>query len=180
MKNLIIIGVLASMFCITASARAQAMPTATAAGGLQIGGGYSYVKPDYGTNSWQGFTGFADFDFASHLGIEADVHSITLITPDDLAEVTYLVGPRFIFPHHRFKFYAKGLAGDGDMVAQEQTDTRGVLTGNVFAYSIGGGVEYVASQHIVVRALDVEYQHWSYLNGLTPTVFTVGVAYRLR
>ncbi len=180
MKTLSILGALAAALFFSASAGAQALPTATAAGGLQIGIGYSYDKPDYGPNAWQGFTAFGDYDLSPHVGVEGDIHYIDIITPVDLAQNSYLIGPRFIYPHGRLKFYAKGLVGMGDMVAQETQDNQGAYIGSFFAYSLGGGVDYIANHHIVIRAIDMEYQHWSYLNGLTPTVFTAGIGYRFR
>jgi outer membrane protein with beta-barrel domain len=179
-KTLSIMGALACIISIPSSALAQAMPTATARGSLQFGAGYTYAKPDFGSKAWQGISGFADFDFSSHVGVEADIHYIALITPYDLAEDTYLFGPRFILPFRRFKFYAKGLVGDGNFVIQVKQDNPNVLAGNFFTYSVGGGIDILAGHRVVVRAVDIEYQHWSYLNGLTPTVITVGAAYQFR
>lgn len=180
MKTVTIIGALASVLSVTSLARAQALPTASAKASLQVGGGYTYAMPDYGEKSIQGVTGFADFDFGQHVGVEADIHYIALVTPTDLAENTYLIGPRVILPYRRLKFYAKGLFGIGDLVIQEQADNQGRQAGTNFAYALGAGVEYQATSHIVVRAIDFETQHWNYLTGLTPTVVTVGVAYRFR
>ncbi len=177
MKTLTIIGCFACVLSVAASARGQALPTATARGNLQIGAGYTYAKPDYGTQSIQGGSIFADFDFAPHVGVEADIHYIAFITPSDLAEDSYLFGPRFILPYGRFKFYAKALAGIGDLVIQEQADNKGRPSGDNFAYALGGGVDIQATRRIVVRA-DLETQHWNYLTGLTPTVITIGAAYR--
>jgi opacity protein-like surface antigen len=180
LKTATIIGALAFALSATVSARAQALPTASAKASLQVGGGYTYAKPDYGEKPIQGITGFADFDFGQHVGVEADIHYVALITPTDLAENTYLIGPRFILPYRRFKFYAKGLFGVGDLVIQEQQDNVGRVAGTNFAYALGGGVDIQVTPHLVVRAIDLETQHWNYLTGLTPTVITVGAAYRFR
>lgn len=61
----------------------------------------------------------------------------------------------------------------------ETQDNQGVYTGNYFAYSLGGGLDYQASEHIIIRAIDVEYQKWPSFgrDGLTPIVFTFGAAY---
>jgi opacity protein-like surface antigen len=180
LKTLTIIGCFACVLSVATSARAQALPTATARGNLQVGAGYTYAKPDYGQLSIKGGSIFADFDFAEHVGVEADIHYVAFVTPNDLAENTYLFGPRIILPYGRFKIYGKAMVGDGDLVIQEEADNRGRLAGNSFAYSLGAGVDIRATQHIVVRAFDIETQHWNYLTGLTPTVITVGVAYRFR
>lgn len=159
---------------------AQALPTAVARVSLQAGGGYSYAEPDYGQKSIQGGSGFVDFDFRPHFGVEGDVHIIALVTPLDLAEDSYLAGPRFILPHGRFNLYAKALFGVGKIVIQEVQDNPEGGAGSYFAYAAGGGVDIRATRHLVVRAFDFEYQHWSYQTGLTPSVITVGLAYKFR
>jgi hypothetical protein len=180
LKTFLTIGSLASALLFTTAAGAQAMPTAIQKANIQAGGGWSYARPDYGHKGIQGWSAFADMDFGVHWGVEADIHHASLITPEDLAENSYMFGPRFIVRRGRFKFYGKGLVGIGDLVIQLQQDNVGRTAGTQFAYAAGGGVEVVASRHIVVRALDFEYQHWNYLTGLTPAVFTTGVAYRFR
>lgn len=180
LKTLKTIGSLACVvLSISSICHAQAMPTATARTALQVGGGYTYARPDYGQRAIQGISAFADYDVGRHFGAEADIHYVSLITPLDLAENSYLVGPRFILPHGRYRLYGKALAGVGDFVIQ-QADGLNRIPGTSFAYAIGGGLDIVATKHIVVRAADFEYQHWSYLTGLTPFVVTVGAAYRIR
>jgi Outer membrane protein beta-barrel domain len=180
LKSLTILGCLASMLCVGASAHAQALPTATARGSLQAGAGFTYAKPDYGQISIKGVSAFADFDIAEHLGVEADIHYIALVTPTDLAENSYLIGPRFLLPHGRYTLYGKALVGIGDLVIQEQQDNMGQQAGGFFAYALGGGIDIRATDRITVRAIDVETQHWSYQTGLTPLVVTIGAAYRFR
>ena len=177
-KTILTIGSLACVLCLTSMGRAQAKPTATTTAIVQVGGGYSYAKPDYGQRSIQGISAFADYDIGLHYGVEADIHYVSLYTPQDLAENSYLIGPRFILPRGRYKFYGKALFGIGDLVIQNQQDNIGRQAGTNFAYAFGGGVDVYATRHIVVRAIDFEYQHWNYLTGLTPIVFTAGVAYR--
>ena len=179
-KTFFTIGVLIPILLLCSQARAQALPTATARGSLQVGAGYTIAEPDYGQQSIKGATIFADYDFGTHIGIEADAHIVAFVTPLDLAENSYLIGPRFILPVKRFSIYAKGLLGYGDLVIQEQQDNIGHPGGFYFAFSVGGGVEYHATQHITIRAIDLEYQKWpNYGNGgITPTVYTFGAAYR--
>jgi hypothetical protein len=170
----------AGLLSVTSLARAQALPTATAAGNLQVGAGWTYAKPDYGPQSIKGVSGFADFDFRPHFGVEAVYHYIALVTPTDLAEDSILAGPRFVLPYGRINIYAKALFGAGDLVIQEAQDNVGRQAGYYFAYGAGGGVDLRATNHLIVRAIDVEYQHWNYQTGLTPFVITVGAAYRFR
>jgi hypothetical protein len=103
-----------------------------------------------------------------------------LVTPTDLAEDSILIGPRFILPVGRLNIYAKALFGTGDLVIQEAQDNVGRQAGYYFAYGFGGGLDVRATNHIVIRAIDIESQHWNYQTGLTPFVITVGAAYRFR
>ena len=181
LKTFMMIGALASVLALPSMGRAQALPTATAKGSFEVGFGYTYSNPDYGQKSIQGVTLYSDFDFGMHVGVEADIHYVALITPLDLAENTYLIGPRIILPHGRFKLYGKVLIGMGDLVVQEEQDNIGHPSGFYFAYAGGGGLDIRASEHLTIRAIDVEAQKWpNYGNGLSPFVLTVGAAYRFR
>lgn len=181
LKNLASIVPLACLFSATALSRAQATPAATGHGGFQAGGGVTLARPDYGGANIEGMSGFADFDFASHIGAEADVHYIALNTPTDLAENTYLLGPRVLTTHGRFTSYAKLLAGIGSLVVQESADNAGRRGGTYFAFAFGGGLDIQVTRHLVVRVIDGEYQRWPTLgNGLSPLVVTAGVAYKFR
>ncbi|HEV2618514.1 MAG TPA: outer membrane beta-barrel protein [Acidobacteriaceae bacterium] len=180
LKTLLTIGTLAAAaLSFSATGHAQALPTATAAGALQAGIGWSYALPDYGTDKIQGITAFADFDFAAKVGVEAEYHYISLITPADLGENSVLVGPRYIIPRGRYSLYAKALVGIGDIAIQEVQDNPQGGAGTYLAYGAGGGIDYRIGRHLVARG-DFEYQHWSYRNGLTPMVITGGIAYRFR
>jgi hypothetical protein len=180
-KYLLLTGSLACVLAIPSIGRAQALPTATAHGFLQGGGGFAYAKPDYGQKAIQGITAFADFDFSPHLGVEAAFHYVSLFTPEDLGENSFVVGPRYVYRKGRFAPYAKLVAGVGDLVIQESADNPGRYSGTYFMYAFGGGLDIQATHHLVVRAIDAEYQEWPGLgNGLTPFVATVGVAYRFR
>lgn len=180
-KNFIPCASLVCVLSVPTLCRAQALPTATARGALQVGGGVTLATPDYGQKNIQGISAFADFDFLKHVGVEADLHYIALVTPTDLAENTYLVGPRFYMTHGRFTPYAKVLGGIGSLVIQETQDNPGTYSGNYFAYAFGGGLDVRVGRHLVVRAFDAEIQKWPSLgHGLSPYVFTVGAAYRFR
>jgi Outer membrane protein beta-barrel domain len=181
LKNLFLFASFMCALSATSLCRAQALPTATARGALQVGGGVSLAVPDYGQKNIEGLSVFADFDFAKHIGVEGDFHYIALVTPTDLAENTYLVGPRFTFTHGRFTPYAKVMGGVGSLVIQEVNDNVGRYSGNYFAFAFGGGLDITVRRHLVVRAIDAEVQKWPGLgNGLSPYVFTVGAAYRFR
>jgi hypothetical protein len=162
---------------------AQATPAATRSGSIQIGGGYSFAKPDYGQKNIQGFTIYGDWDFTRHWGIEGNIHRVSVITPNDIGEDSYLVGPRYVFHFNRFRPYVKGQLGFGRFKTDYDKDSlRPNYTNTYKIYSLGGGVDYRATRHLNVRAFDFEYQGWPGFgkNGLTPYVFTFGAAYTFR
>jgi opacity protein-like surface antigen len=179
MNNWIKFAFFSAAFCVPALSFGQAMPTAVSKGMLQVGGGWSYVEPDYGQKAIQGVTGFGDFDFRPHLGVEAEFHYVSLITPTDLGEISALIGPRFVLPRNHYDLYAKVVAGIGDIDIQEIQDNPQGGAGKYLAYGVGAGIDYKIGRHLIARG-DFEYQHWSYLTGLTPSAITVGIAYRFR
>ena len=165
----------------TSSGWGQALPTATANGRLQAGVGITYGSPDYAPAKIAGASGFIDFDFTQHIGVEANIHYVALNTPDDIAENSYNIGPRFSMTYGRFTPYAKVLIGIGDVVLQEQQDTIGRSSGTYLMYGAGGGIDVIVTRHIFVRAIDLEYQRWpNFGNGLTPIMGTIGAGYRFR
>jgi hypothetical protein len=179
LKALLPIGSLACVLSFSAVGWTQAMPTATGRGSFQAGFGATYAEPDYGQKPLKGVSLFADFDLSQHLGLEADLHYVSLITPTDIGENTYLVGPRAMIPYGRFDVYVKVLGGYGDLVIQEIQDNVGHPGGFYFAYAGGGGIDIRATNRITIRAIDVEGQKWPhYGNGLSPILYTFGAAYR--
>ncbi len=190
-KSLLIIAWLAALIALPAIGWAQAMPTATGMGKTQVGAAFSFAIPDFWTQQYNsdpqyayqsigGVTGYGDYDFTQHLGVEGDFHCLCLVTSLDRAELSYLVGPRVMLPFRRFIIYGKALGGIRDLFIQEQQDNHGVPSGSNIGYSIGGGLDIIYSRKIVIRAVDYESQSWpGYAsNGISPSVFTFGVAYR--
>jgi hypothetical protein len=112
--------------------------------------------------------------------VAGEFNCLCLITSLDRAELTYLVGPRVMLPYGRFVIYGKALAGIRDLYIQEQQDNHGVQSGSNIGYSIGGGLDIFYNQKIVIRAIDYESQSWPGYgtNGISPSVFSFGVAYR--
>lgn len=196
-KSLISFAWLAALLALPSIGRTQALPTATGMGKTQVGAAFSYATPDfwiqpkigdpkYQSQSIAGVTGYGDYDFTRHLGVEGDFHCLCLITSLDRAELTYFLGPRLMLPYGRFVLYGKALAGIRDLYIQEQQDNY-ILNSNVLipsgtsiGYSIGGGLDIIYNQKIVIRAVDYESQDWPGYgpSGISPSVFTFGVAYR--
>jgi hypothetical protein len=179
-----LVGSLMFVLGLSVASNAQAVPMAQRLGSAQVGAGFSFAIPDYGGTYIKGYTVYGDVDLWRRVGIEADVHQINVLTPTDIGEDTYLIGPRFsLLRRGRVNAYAKALGGIGRFEYQSGsyphpfTDTFGVFAG-------GGGIDFRASRHINIRAIDIEAQRWpSYgtpghtSHGLTPFVTTFGVAY---
>lgn len=154
----------------------QASPTATRMASLQVGAGYSNASTDYVPQRVGGMTIYADFDFFHHLGLEGQFRYIK-DGQTNIYEKTYEIGPRYSRTYGRFSPYVKGLYGRGVF----NFTYRGEETANL-AYNLiglGGGLDYHLLRHVNVRG-EYEYQRWFGFppNGLTPSVVTVGAAYR--
>jgi hypothetical protein len=179
-----LVGLFVFAFGLSIACNAQAIPAAKRLASIQVGAGFSFAIPDYGATYIKGLTVYGDADLWHRLGVEADMHYISLLTPTDIGEDTYLIGPRFTLVRQgRLNAYVKALGGVGRFeyqsgtYAHPHTDTFG-------AFSVGGGLEYRASPHINIRAIDIEAQRWPgygtpgfAAHGLTPFVTTFGVAY---
>lgn len=178
MKLHTLIGCFACVLGLTASLHAQAIPTATKPSRLQLGAGFTYARPDYSTPI-KGISGYGVFDFSRHIGIEGDIHMVSIWTPSDIAENTYLVGPRVKFEFGRFTPYAKALGGFGQFKFQYPSRWPKAATYTYGVYSFGGGVDFHYKRHLNIRPFDIEFQRWPGFkpDGLTPIVMTFGAAY---
>lgn len=181
MKHLLTLFSIAFLLGTTAHfAQGQAAPTATRNSSIQLGAGYSYASPDYGQRKIQGYTIYGTFNFTRHWGIEGDVHRIDVITPTDIAEDSYLLGPRYSFRFGRFMPYGKGLLGLGTFKTDYDPRSNRPNYSNTYKmWAAGGGVDMRASRRWNIRLVDFEYQNWPgySVHGLTPYVFTFGAAY---
>lgn len=157
-----------------ALAIAQAAPTATTHGDLQVGGGYVRGDPDYGTHNGNGFVVFADADVWKHFGIAGEFHHLS--SPGAISESTYDFGARYRYPVWRVEPYLELLGGAGKFSFgnSSQNGTYGMYAG-------GGGVDLHTIPKFIFR-VDYEYQRWGSFvpRGLQPNLATVGVAYRFR
>jgi hypothetical protein len=169
------------MFALSADIAliAQASPTATRAAFIQVGAGLSVFQPDYNPGPIKGYSIYGNFDFTSHIGIAGDVHVVNVITPGDVGQNSYLLGPRFTMARGRFHPYAKALAGIGVFTFQPVYVTSSSSSSSHKMYAFGGGLDVRVKRHWNVRAIDFEYQRWPGFgaNGITPFGVTVGAAY---
>ena len=117
----------------------QALPTASRLGSIQVGAGWFFANPDFAQSHIQGMTFYSDINFPDNIGVEGEIH-YSVITPSDVSENTYLLGPRYMVRHKRVEGYAKALFGPGHFGLQvgsnpyPQTDT-------YFVYVIGSGID---------------------------------------
>jgi hypothetical protein len=159
---------------------AQASPTAERAAAVQIGGGLSIVQPDYEPKNIIGYTIYGDFDFTPHIGIEGDIHIANVITPTDIGESSFLLGPRYVFNRGRFHPYGKVLLGLGIFTFEPVYANSKSSSSTHKMFAFGGGLDVTVKRRLNVRAFDLEYQRWPGFtaNGLTPIAITVGAAYK--
>jgi hypothetical protein len=164
---------------------AQATPAATRGGMAQVGAGYTFSNEDeYPGKHLQGASIYGTFDLNNHLGIEGDVHMASVFKSYfNYKETSYDAGLRWAEHYRKFSPYAKGLVGFGHSSAvTPQQIVGGSTPGSYFLFGLGGGLDYSLSDKFNVRVVDFEYQRWPNFppHGLTPPLFTFGVAYRLR
>jgi hypothetical protein len=180
LKRHISIGCFACVLSLATWSHAQAVPTASRSGEIQIGGAVTVISPDYAQPHLKGLSIYGDYDFFHHIGIEGDIH-FSIITPSDISENSYLLGPRYSWHYKRFDPYVKGLFGIGRFGYQAGSYPF-PSTATYAEYAFGGGLDVRATRHINVRAFDIEIQKWPGYepHGLSPIAYNFGVAYVLR
>ncbi len=168
--------------------QAQKLPTATKLLDIQAGGDFVYGKSDYASNL-RGYGFYGTIDFRQHFGLMLDFHQANEggmtygNVPNTIYERTYEVGGRYVRHYGRFDPYAKLMIGRG--VFNGPPDPFNPAEGASFnlaynMFAIGGGVDYKLKRYLNLRG-DYEYQFWKsgpgIVNGLTPQLVSVGVAY---
>ena len=143
---------------------------------------YSNANSDLTSKRIAGVSAYATFDMYKNFGLEADVHLLSLWTPQDFAEKSYLVGIRYSRHIRRYQPYVKGLGGIGQTIAQQPYVTSFIqdTPEHFAAFAIGAGVDVRLPHNINLRAIDFEEQFWPAFDphGITPKIISVGVAYR--
>jgi hypothetical protein len=166
-----------SIFGATCSAHAQARPAATK-DPVQLGATFSFGNPDYTETYIKGYTIYGDYSIFRRLALEGEYHDLTWKTPDGVGEYSVVAGPRYSFAiEDRARLYVKALGGVGRIQFQKPKPNAGTDTYAVFAP--GAGVEFRATHHINIRAIDFEYQLWPGFrpSGLSPWVASTGAAW---
>jgi opacity protein-like surface antigen len=164
----------------------QATSTASRRFDLQVGGDFVYANSDYYPQKFKGAGVYATLDFSHRFGAEIDFREVKA-PQDPTYEKTYEIGGRYHREYGRFEPYAKALYGRGVFnYVFDVTDKNGVITNSTVIanlayneFAFGGGVDYHLLRRVNLRA-DYEYQMWHSFppNGLSPQVFSFGVAYR--
>ena len=151
----------------------QALPTASRVADAQIGVGYSPAKSGYGQQTFQGVGAYANLDFTLHLGLEAEFHQINSTSSDQSYQRTYAIGGRYFRTYGPLVPYAKAMIGRGDFNYPFGATNLGY---NLFAGGVGADIKL--GTYLRVRG-EYEFQKWSSFpnGGLTPGIFTLGVAY---
>jgi hypothetical protein len=164
----------ASLLLLVPSLNAQAAYTAEQKTRIQVGGGVAVINPDYSQSGVIGFSGWADYDFSKYIGVEFSTHLGEFITPGDITENSYMLGPRFTYRRHKLTLYAKALVGRATITNQDFS-----LSSSYNIIAFGGGVEYRILRKINIRLFDFEQQQWPDFqpNSLSPTAATIGVSY---
>lgn len=165
--------------CSTHTLDAQATPTASQAGDLQIGANFNLTQPDYSSHILKGFGFYTTFDFRKHIGIDGEFHQSN--GKDAIYERTYEIGPRYVMHFGPLSPYAKLMIGRGvfNFPPSPSDPAAGSVANLAFnMWSAGIGADYRIRPSVNVRA-DYEFQQWSSFppNGLSPRVFSLGVAY---
>jgi hypothetical protein len=186
MKKTCLLFLTLSLVALLPSAmHAQATAAATRGGMSQVGVAYSIANEDeYPGKHVQGMTFYGTLDLNNHLGVEGDVHLDSIFKSYfQYTESSYDVGLRWTQHYRKFAPYGKGMVGLGHSYAPAPNQIVGGNTpGTYFLFAAGGGLDYYLTDKINVRVVDFEYQRWPNFppHGLTPPIFSFGVAYRLR
>ena len=164
----------ATLLFVVPSMNAQAVYTAEQKTRIQVGGGAVALSPDYGQGTVIGFSAWGDYDFSRFIGLEVSAHLGEFITPGDITENSYMLGPRFSYRRHKLTLYAKALVGRATITNQDYN-----LSSSFNMFAFGGGVEYRILHKINIRLIDFEQQEWPSFtpSALSPTAATIGVSY---
>jgi opacity protein-like surface antigen len=190
MKTLLVISIL--LFLFSTRSMAQNLHN------LEVGGGWAYVSSNFGVN---GFNVGADYWFTPRVsGVFSyddawDTSSIGnfVLTPVGQIAIkshlqNYLFGPRIAFAKKKIKNYEFMPFGEFQIggtslrseVQQTSTGIRQTASDNAFSWMLGGGADYVFSDHWAARAnLDFLRTHLAN-SGQSQLRLVIGVAYSIK
>ncbi len=167
---------------LSAAAHSQAMPTAHRdAGEIRAGLAYTNANSDQVGKRIAGFSGYGSFGLLPHFSVEADIHLLQYLTPQDYGQRSYEAGGRFFYRYRRYEPYVKLMGGIGQSIAQEPYVRIPGTPGTYGLFSGAIGMDVLVPKKLVVRG-EYEQQVWPTFapNNLTPSMFSIGLAYRIR
>jgi hypothetical protein len=157
---------------------AQNIPTAKGPGTyVAMGGELSAFQADYGQRVLGGGVVFADLNPTWRLGLEGEARYLRFNTSEDVTETNYLAGPRVILKPGRLRPYVKFLIGAGKITLPFH-----YAQGTFLSYAPGAGADYLLTDRLSVRLIDMEYQVWpgfSSYGQLHPYGVSAGISFRL-
>jgi opacity protein-like surface antigen len=190
MKTLLVIPIL--LFLFSTRSMAQNLHN------LEVGGGWAYVSSNFGVN---GFNVGADYWFTPRVsGVFSyddtwDTSSIGnfVLTPVGQIAIkshlqNYLFGPRIAFAKKKIKNYEFVPFGEFQIggtnlrseVQQTSTGIRQTASDNAFSWMLGGGADYVLSDHWAARA-NLDFLRTHLVNsGQSQLRLVIGVAYSIK
>lgn len=146
------------LFALLAFSTVPAMAQLDATPKLEVGGGYMFrsynaqFSPRINENGW---FATADYNFARWIGVDADFDGgYTSSGGVGIHQYTYLFGPQ-IYPmgHRRLTPFVHALFGASTFQLPDVS-----ITDTAFAFALGGGVDWRATQHIAVRLGQFDYE----------------------
>jgi|SRR5215472_3804342 len=131
--------------------------------GFEVSGNYQYVRFNPGNGAsginCQGGSGVFGAYLTSQVGVIGEFGGCKVTgLPSGVSshEMDYLFGPRLHFPSHgRVLPFVQVLFG-GERLSAGVTGA-GSASSNTFAMTAGGGADVTLSQHVSLRAIQVEY-----------------------
>jgi hypothetical protein len=192
MKIATLLVLLVLLFLFSTSSMAQNLHN------LEVGGGWAYVSSNFGVN---GFNAGADYWFTPRVsGVFSyddawDTSNIGnfVLTPVGQIAIkshleNYLFGPRIAFANKKIKNYEFMPFGEFQIggthlrseVQQTSTGIKQTASDNAFSWMLGGGADYVFSDHWTARAnLDFLRTHLANA-GQSQLRLVIGVAYSIK
>jgi hypothetical protein len=169
---------LSALLTIPAVAPAQAIVSAQRGAEIAPFAQTSLLSPDWGTQRNTGFTAGVDYTRLLQTLIQPSLElRYTSANGQNVGEHSFSGGVKMGMAFHNFHPYATLLAGSGGITFTHPQP--GYPSDSSFIYSIGAGAEFNVMNNFRVRADFIE-QFWN-LDPVTlsPTIFSVGVSYRI-
>lgn len=150
--------------------------------GIDIFGGYSYLRvdsPSFGYANYSNLEGFDVAITAPHLyeGLGFAVNASGDYT-SGLKVYNFLIGPQYSYERGKTRFYGNILFGKAETKVDVQELYRNEATSVGRALTFGGGVEMKIRPKIAIRVIDAEYISSKTFSGTQSNIrVSTGVVY---